>query len=167
MDDYELARELEEARKSVRCVNCYYYLKQPGTAPLRAICRRNGEIQRYDDHCLEWSTFDWDDYSAQNNEAKESTMNYKDTILDSIVEELHNPPTVTAKKEWSSVRIEHQAKRFPGFKITHHSPSDNFLVTTTGAHKIQIALIKDFDDAETFCQIHRLLLKIRPGRKAN
>jgi hypothetical protein len=107
------------------------------------------------------------DYFQQNNEAKENTMSYKDMILDYVAGELDNLPTVKAKKEWSSVRIEHQAKLFLGFKITFHSPSGHFSVTTTGPNKLKIALIRNLEEAEAFCQIYRLLLKIRPGRKSN
>jgi hypothetical protein len=67
MDEYEVRRRVEAAKKEVRCVNCVYYEKNPNALVAYAKCRKSGELSRCDDHCLEWSTFEWETQTKEND----------------------------------------------------------------------------------------------------
>lgn len=170
MDDFELERALEEAQKNVRCINCIYYQKDPGTLVAYALCFKSGETKKFNEYCWQWSTVEWDWSQIETENTtyaeEESIMSQEYRIRELLKNGLSEISGVTVTG-YGTLHIKYRNGNFPIYTIKHQDHSDTFNVSLEigGVKTKTIYSLHDEEDAYEFIQLYRRSLNLRARRR--
>jgi hypothetical protein len=170
IDDLEVQRAVEEAKKNVRCINCIYYPQNPVTLIAYAVCRKLGEVKKFDDYCWDWSNIEWELVEAGDTIKidKESIMRQEyrvKNLLKAGFTKMSDYGVMVS--DTGPLLIKHRDDNFPAYKVTYKSQTDTFNVSMRigSVESKSIYSLRNQEDAERFLEWYELGLSLKAKRR--